>query len=150
MVGWSWIFIIRLRSKRSNRLDPSQPLFYCRYWFQIFLKWTLLDLEGSPIRAHLYWAFVSGSYELFFFFFFSNFLCLWKWEMSNHDESVTREGKKIQSVLGKTWGEKNSNLFCQLFWDRENLQSAKHYMTCQVRWEIFAIPSDNLHRKREN
>lgn len=148
MVGWSWIFIIRVRSKRSNRLDPFQPLFYCRYWFQIFLKWILLDLEGSPIRAHLYWAFVSRSYELFFFFF-STFLSLRKWEMSNHDEYYKR-GKKIQSVLGKTWDEKNSNLFCQLFWDRENLQSAKHYMTCQVRWEIFAIPSDNLHRKREN
>ena len=53
--------------------------------------------------------------------------------MSNHDESVTREGKKIQSVLGKTWGEKNSNMFCQLFWDRENLQLANYYMTCQVR-----------------
>ena len=54
--------------------------------------------------------------------------------MSNHDESVTREGKKIKFKVFwvKTWGEKNSNLFCQLFWDRENLQSAKHDMTGQV------------------
>ena len=51
--------------------------------------------------------------------------------MSNHDESVTREGKKIKFKVFwvKTWGEKNSNLFCQLFWDIENLQLAKHDMT---------------------
>ena len=112
-----------------------------------FFKMNFTGLGGKPNTS----PFVLGLclWVLWIVFFFSNFLCLWKWEMSNHDECYKR-GKKIQSVLGKTWDEKNSNLFCQLFWDRENLQSAKHYMTCQVRWEIFAIPSDNLHRKREN
>lgn len=114
MVGRSWIFNHSIEDKTVKSPGP-QPLFYiyCRYWFQIFFKVDLTGLGGKPNTS----PFVLGlCLWVLCINYFSTFLCLRKWEISNYDECYKRgEKKKIQSVLGKSWGGENSNLFCQLF-----------------------------------